>query len=111
MAYIVREWEDGVGGAKMQVYERERSEISADSERGGRREREVGRERKCELGESAAVIQNKDQNTTAKIIILRYRSGSRLSQPRLKRTCTSHTPSHLCRFEKGKSKNLLMQRY
>ena len=70
---VVREWEDGVGGAKMQVYERERSEISADSERGGRRKREAGRERKCELvglGESAAGIQNKDQNTTAKIIIL-----------------------------------------
>lgn len=40
----------------------------------------AGRERKCELvelGESAAGIQNKDQNTTAKII-MRYRSsGSR----------------------------------
>ena len=71
---VVREWEDGVGGAKMQVYERERSEMSADSERGGRRKREAGRERKCELVElgerlSAAGIQNKDQNTAAKIII------------------------------------------
>ena len=43
MAYIVREWEDGVGGAKMQVYERERerSEISADSERGEKGGKEV----------------------------------------------------------------------
>ena len=82
MAYIVREWEDGVGGAKMQVYERERSEVSADSERGrGGRERWGRRESASwsswGLGESAAGIQNKDQNTTAKII-MRYRSsGSR----------------------------------
>ena len=83
MAHIVREWEDGVGGAKMQVYERERSEVSADSERGkeeGEREKWGRRESASwsswGSGESAAGIQNKDQNTTAKIII-RYRSGSR----------------------------------
>ena len=49
--------------AKMQVYERERGKILADSERGGR-----ARECASWFGLNVAGIRNKDQNTGAKIL-------------------------------------------